>query len=62
MSISYGLVDSSDIFMGEWNGGILGPHGVSFACFDFLCIYSLFVWYLMIAAMDYFLHAAHLIL
>jgi hypothetical protein len=28
MSISYGLVDSSDIFMGEWNGGILGPHGV----------------------------------
>lgn len=30
MSISYGLVDSSDIFMGEWNGGILGPHGVSF--------------------------------
>ena len=29
MSISYGLVDGSDIFMGEWNGGILGPHGVS---------------------------------
>ena len=29
MSISYGLVDSADIFMGEWNGGILGPHGVS---------------------------------
>ncbi|KAL7512038.1 hypothetical protein ACHAXN_008985 [Cyclotella atomus] len=28
MSISYGLVDGSDIFMGEWNGGILGPHGV----------------------------------
>ncbi|KAL7458672.1 hypothetical protein ACHAWC_010430 [Mediolabrus comicus] len=27
MSISYGLVNSSDIFMGEWNGGILGPHG-----------------------------------
>ncbi|KAL3756864.1 hypothetical protein ACHAWU_005126 [Discostella pseudostelligera] len=27
MSISYGLVDSADIFMGEWNGGILGPHG-----------------------------------
>jgi hypothetical protein len=21
MSISYGLVDGSDIFMGEWNGG-----------------------------------------
>lgn len=29
MSISYGLVDGSDIFMGEWNAGILGPHGVS---------------------------------
>ncbi|KAL9186809.1 hypothetical protein ACHAXT_010529 [Thalassiosira profunda] len=27
MSISYGLVDGADIFMGEWNGGILGPHG-----------------------------------
>ena len=29
MNISYGLVDASDIFIGEWNGGILGPHGVS---------------------------------
>ena len=28
MSISYGLVDGSDIFMREWNAGILGPHGV----------------------------------
>jgi hypothetical protein len=33
MSISYGLVDSGDTFMSDWNGGILGPHGVSF------CIY-----------------------
>jgi hypothetical protein len=33
MSISYGLVDGSDIFMGEWNGGILGPHGVSTASY-----------------------------
>lgn len=29
MHVSYGLVDSADIFMGEWNGGIMGPHGVS---------------------------------
>ena len=29
MNVSYGLVNSSDIFMGEWNGSILGPHGVS---------------------------------
>jgi hypothetical protein len=29
MAISYGLVDSGDIFMREWNGGILGPVGVS---------------------------------
>ncbi len=29
MNISYGLVDSSDTFLTEWNGGILGPHGVS---------------------------------
>lgn len=27
MAISYGLVDSGDIFMREWNGGILGPVG-----------------------------------
>ena len=29
MNISYGLVDPADIFLSEWNGGILGPHGVS---------------------------------
>ena len=29
MSISYGLVDSGDTFLTEWNAGILGPHGVS---------------------------------
>ena len=29
MIISYGLVDSSDIFMGEWNATIMGPHRVS---------------------------------
>ena len=36
MSISFGLVDSGDTFMSDWNGGILGPAGVSFRC-DALC-------------------------
>mmetsp|Transcript_43822 Transcript_43822/g.65017 ORF Transcript_43822/g.65017 Transcript_43822/m.65017 type:complete len:147 (-) Transcript_43822:190-630(-) len=26
MSISFGLVDSGDTFLSNWNGGILGPH------------------------------------
>ncbi|MGV2339255.1 MAG UNVERIFIED_CONTAM: hypothetical protein LVR18_36335 [Planctomycetaceae bacterium] len=30
MSISFGLVDSGDTFLTNWNGGILGPGGVSF--------------------------------
>lgn len=30
MAISFGLVDSGDTFLSEWNGGILGPAGVSF--------------------------------
>ena len=29
MSISFGLVDSGDTFLSDWNGGILGPPGVS---------------------------------
>jgi hypothetical protein len=29
MSLSFGLVDSGDTFLSHWNGGILGPHGVS---------------------------------
>lgn len=29
MSISFGLVDSGDTFLTTWNGGILGPPGVS---------------------------------
>ena len=29
MSISFGLVDSGDTFLTDWNGGILGPAGVS---------------------------------
>lgn len=28
MAISFGLVDSGDTFLSEWNGGILGPAGV----------------------------------
>jgi hypothetical protein len=30
MSISFGLVDSGDTFLTNWNGGIVGPGGVSF--------------------------------
>jgi hypothetical protein len=30
MAISFGLVDTGDTFLSEWNGGILGPPGVSF--------------------------------
>ena len=30
MAISYGLADAGDTFLTEWNGGILGPPGVSF--------------------------------
>jgi ubiquitin-conjugating enzyme E2 variant len=29
MAISFGLVDSGDTFLSDWNGGILGPAGVS---------------------------------
>lgn len=29
MAISFGLVDTGDTFLTEWNGGILGPPGVS---------------------------------
>jgi len=32
MAISYGLVDPGDTFLREWNGGILGPPGVSYCC------------------------------
>ena len=32
MAISFGLVDSGDTFLTEWNGGILGPAGVSGRC------------------------------
>lgn len=29
MSISYGLADSTDTMLTNWNGGIIGPPGVS---------------------------------
>ena len=29
MAISFGLVDTADTFLSDWNGGILGPPGVS---------------------------------
>ena len=40
MSISFGLVDSGDTFLSDWNGGILGPAGVSccFVCSNCTCI------------------------
>ena len=31
MAISFGLVDSGDTFLTNWNGGILGPPGVSWS-------------------------------
>jgi hypothetical protein len=37
MSISFGLVDSGDTFLTTWNGGILGPGGVSIL-FDCNCM------------------------
>lgn len=39
MSISFGLVDSGDTFLTEWNGGILGPAAVSFSIL--MCIFLL---------------------
>lgn len=35
MCISFGLVDSGDTFLTEWNGGILGPPAVS--CMSIYC-------------------------
>lgn len=29
MNVSLGLVDPDDIYLTEWQGSILGPHGVS---------------------------------
>ena len=37
MSVSMGLVDPDDIFLSEWNGSILGPHGVSIDIYIFIC-------------------------
>jgi hypothetical protein len=36
MSISFGLVDSGDTFLSDWNGGILGPAGV---CHKYIIIF-----------------------
>ena len=35
MSTSFGLVDSGDTFLSDWNGGILGPAGVSYYIYFF---------------------------
>lgn len=39
MAISFGLVDSGDTFLSDWNGGILGPAGVSYFlyCYFWIC-------------------------
>eukprot|EP00978_Attheya_sp_CCMP212_P007706 scaffold17914_cov40-Attheya_sp.AAC.3 len=40
MAISFGLTDPGDTFLSDWNGGILGPHGVSpVYCLDALHSY-----------------------
>jgi len=45
MTVSYGLVDSSDIFMGEWNGSIMGPPGVSlYIYYIFIVLWCLLYW------------------
>lgn len=38
MSISFGLVDSGDTFLSDWNGGILGPAGVSIVVHSHSCV------------------------
>ena len=54
MAISFGLVDSGDTFLTNWNGGILGPPGVSWSlsllssmlfCRKFFCIGSWHILY-----------------
>lgn len=42
MSISFGLVDSADTFLSDWNGGILGPVGVR-CNNNLLCLLLVFV-------------------
>lgn len=46
MSISFGLVDPGDTFLSHWNGGILGPPGVSVYLYTNLChiIVELIIW------------------
>ncbi len=36
MSISFGLQDPGDTFLSDWNGGILGPVGVSVKILNFV--------------------------
>ena len=39
MSISFGLQDPGDTFLSDWNGGILGPVGVSDCIYKFTYLY-----------------------
>lgn len=41
MAISFGLVDSGDTFLSDWNGGILGPAGVSQFSYCLFLVYSI---------------------
>ena len=41
MAISFGLSDPGDTFLSDWNGGILGPAGVSYSYFKSFLISKL---------------------
>ena len=44
MAISFGLVDGADVLLSNWNGGILGPHGVSFTCVSYVVVVVMLYW------------------
>ena len=44
MAISFGLVDGADVLLSNWNGGILGPHGVSFTCVSYVVVAVVVDW------------------
>jgi hypothetical protein len=46
MSISFGLQDPGDTFLSDWNGGILGPVGVSCRDVAGLLSYCAYRWFL----------------
>lgn len=38
-AISFGLEDTGDTFLTEWNGGILGPGAVSFRIAKYIVVF-----------------------